>query len=118
MIPPKDLGGLLFSVHSHAGDLPPDEIVYKESDVVQLLKQFGFPDPEFGESISIADYDFEARAYVGIPLVYAQMLAQANGVRCRVVEKDGQHMAITHDFDNDRLNFSVENGEITKVTRG
>lgn len=86
MIPADDLGGLLFSIHTHAAQLlkskymfrcngcgqkkarclcePGEkymndgaEIVYREKDVIKLLVKLGFPEPVWGKSISIDEYN-------------------------------------------------------------
>lgn len=45
-----ELGEELFKIHSHAeivANSDPDEIVYRESDVIRLLQLYGFPKPNF-----------------------------------------------------------------------
>lgn len=52
----KELGGLLFNIHSHAETEyfdNPDQIVYKEDDIILLLTKLGYPIPEWGENIDI-----------------------------------------------------------------
>lgn len=38
-----ELGFMLFMIHSHGGLCTPDEIVYTEKKVIELLKQLGYP---------------------------------------------------------------------------
>lgn len=60
MISAENLGGLLFGIHSHAeieNDIDPEQIVYREEDIIKLLKKLGFPEPVWGKSIDIDSYD-------------------------------------------------------------
>lgn len=42
----SEIGNLLFNIHTHAESLRnPDEIVYREEDIIQLLKTLGLPEP-------------------------------------------------------------------------
>lgn len=58
---PGDLGGLLFSIHRHAklNDDPDEdeEIIYREGDIIELLKTFGFPEPVWGKVVNMKDYE-------------------------------------------------------------
>lgn len=59
-INPALLGRMLFEIHTHAEivyDSDPDEIVYREKDVIRLLKTLGFYKPKFYESISKNDQE-------------------------------------------------------------
>lgn len=70
MVDAKTLGGLLFGIHTHAelllkfdadenaaaGLKNPSEIIYREEDIIALLKILGFPEPEWGKSISLDDF--------------------------------------------------------------
>lgn len=49
-ITPIKLAEELFNIHHHAEDLAeenPEQVVYKELEVIALLKKFGFPEPDF-----------------------------------------------------------------------
>lgn len=55
----KELGGLLCGIHSHAdieGKINPDQIVYREEDIILLLRALGYPEPEWGDMIKLDDY--------------------------------------------------------------
>lgn len=58
---PSDLGGLLFSIHTHPDLLDCEEgsleIVYREEDIINLLETLGFPKPEWGKAINMKDYE-------------------------------------------------------------
>lgn len=56
--------------------------------------------------------------FLGKPLPMAQAVCRSAGVRCRVVEIDGEPIPVTMDFIPDRLNFKVRNGRIIAVTKG
>lgn len=56
MISAEDLGGLLFSIHHHDEE---GDLIYREDDVIALLKKLGFPEPIWGKSINIDDYVME-----------------------------------------------------------
>jgi plasmid maintenance system antidote protein VapI len=52
---PKDLtaielAGELFAIHSHAdleASADPEQVVYREEDILTLLKKLGYPDPDW-----------------------------------------------------------------------
>lgn len=57
-ITPELLGAILFELHTHAELVfyeNPDQIVYKEEDIVFLLERLGHPRPVFGKTLK----DFE-----------------------------------------------------------
>lgn len=58
------------------------------------------------------------QSFVGLTLEAAQKAADAAAVPHRVIEIDGQPQPATRDFRPDRLNFAVQNGTITAVTKG
>ena len=60
----------------------------------------------------------EVSMYVGLLLDEAEGLANANGLRTRVVEVDGVGRVITMDFRRDRVNFYLKNNEVIKATIG
>jgi hypothetical protein len=46
----NELGRKLFSIHTHAEivyDHDPNQVVYREKDIIALLKEYGFPEPKF-----------------------------------------------------------------------
>jgi hypothetical protein len=45
----SELGRKLFPLHTHAELCDPEEIVYREADVINLLTSLGLPAPKFGE---------------------------------------------------------------------
>jgi hypothetical protein len=82
MISAEDLGGLLSCIHTHAGLLlklehieqekelmaNPDQIVYKEEDVIALLKKLGFPEPVWGSVINLKDYKLPEPAATSVAI--------------------------------------------------
>jgi len=49
----EELGRKLFAIHSHAeieNEENPNKIVYTEEDILQLLRELGFPEVEWEES--------------------------------------------------------------------
>lgn len=71
MISAEDLGGLLFGIHDHAGNfavlggemgdhvIDPNAVIYREEDIISLLRALGFPEPVWGKIIKIEDYVME-----------------------------------------------------------
>ena len=55
---------------------------------------------------------------LGQPLPAVEAACEAAGLPCRVVEIDGKPLPVTLDFMPERLNFRVNNGKITAVTKG
>ena len=60
----------------------------------------------------------EFSAYIGLTVADATAKADADGRASRVVEEDGKPLPVTMDFDETRLNFTVVDGKVTKVTTG
>jgi len=60
----------------------------------------------------------DAEAYVGLEEVAAGEAADAAGVPWRVIERDGEGLAATQDYNAERLNFAVEDGVVVSVTNG
>lgn len=67
----EHLGGLLFSIHSHIGEFVKDkkhlrksmvknkdggDIIYKEDDLIEVLKVLGLPEPKWGLCITVDKY--------------------------------------------------------------
>lgn len=65
-----------------------------------------------------ADSDNDFAEYVGLSVEEAQTKAEQDGRPSRVVRVDGEDLAVTMDFIENRLNFEVENGRVTAVTTG
>jgi hypothetical protein len=53
-----------------------------------------------------------------LQLADAQQACIAKGVRCRVVEVNGESRPITMDYAAERLNFKIEAGKISSVSKG
>jgi hypothetical protein len=56
--------------------------------------------------------------YIGLSVEEAEAKAEADGRPSRVVEEDGESLPVTMDFNEMRLNFTVEDGTVTKVRTG
>jgi len=50
----KELAGLLFNIHQH--DSETGEIIYKEKDLLPILKALGLPEPEWGSCITLEEF--------------------------------------------------------------
>jgi len=57
-------------------------------------------------------------AYVGLTEADAMDMAETEGVTARVISRDGEGLAVTMDYSEDRLNFNVEDDVVIAVTRG
>ncbi len=60
----------------------------------------------------------EFAEYIGLTEAAAIAKADAADVRARVIERDGEKLQVTMDFDEERLNFVVVDGTVTNVTTG
>lgn len=58
---------------------------------------------------------FDATAIVGDPYLEAEKAAVAKGCDLRVVERDGEPLAVTQDFRPDRVNVVVKDGDVTRI---
>jgi hypothetical protein len=56
--------------------------------------------------------------YIGLTVADATAKADADDRASRVVDEDGESLPVTMDFDETRLNFTVVEGKVTKVTTG
>lgn len=56
--------------------------------------------------------------FVGLSEKDAEALAGKRGLKHRVVEREGEMLPATRDLRQDRLNFIVKDGKVTKVSRG
>lgn len=57
-----------------------------------------------------------SRDYIGLTVVQAEELALDNGVPFRVVQEDGEFLAVTEDYRPGRINAVVDNGIVTSYT--
>lgn len=62
--------------------------------------------------------DLDPQTLVGALLEDAQKTCEALNQPHRVIKIDGRSQMITRDFRPDRLNFTVEKGIVTGVTKG
>lgn len=56
--------------------------------------------------------------FVGLTKAAAKKLAESENQRSRVVREDGKARVLTQDYRPERLNFTVVDGRVTRVTRG
>lgn len=56
--------------------------------------------------------------FVGLPLTKAEELAEARGLRHRVVKEDGTPLPAIKDYRPDRVNFEIELSKVVAVSRG
>lgn len=59
-----------------------------------------------------------AAEYIGLTIEDAEAKAEDEGRPHRVIELDGESLPATQDFIEDRLNFSVADGVVIRVTTG
>lgn len=59
MVKPEELGGMLFTIHTHANLVKGEQIIYKEADIIKLLEALGHPKPIFGTVLTIEEYESE-----------------------------------------------------------
>lgn len=59
-----------------------------------------------------------ARDFVGMRISAAEKLADRHRIKHRTVAVDGKIRPVTMDYRPDRINFTVENGVVTRVTNG
>lgn len=55
----EELGALLFGIHTHVGSFTKGDLdtkVYREDDLIRLLKAIGLPEPVWGRVMSIEQY--------------------------------------------------------------
>jgi hypothetical protein len=60
----------------------------------------------------------EFTEYLGLTEADAQAQAESDGLPSRVVEREGEELPVTLDFNPDRLNFVIEDGVVVQVTTG
>jgi len=61
---------------------------------------------------------FDANDYLGQTQATAVILAAANGFQARIVRIDDETFAVTLDAREDRINFEIDDGLVTKATIG
>lgn len=74
--------------------------------------------PPAGEEAPPAIDVTKPETLVGLPHADVKAACDAAGVRSRVIELDGESQAVTRDYRPDRLNFKVNAGKITAVSKG
>lgn len=60
----KLLAGLLFGIHEH-NELT-EEIYYNEKDLLPILKIFGLPEPDWGESFSLLSFSEDEKKRIAV----------------------------------------------------
>lgn len=68
--------------------------------------------------VSEPDLDIDTDIYLELSEDEAVQLAKENGLESRVVRIDDEHFPMTMDYMPTRLNFEIDNGEVTLVTIG
>ena len=61
------------------------------------------------------DKGFATEGLVGLPLPEAERLAEEDGCSVRVIERDGESLPVTLDFNPARINVAVETDVVTGV---
>jgi len=56
--------------------------------------------------------------YIGLTKEAALTKAKALGVRARIVEEDGKSFPVTKDYRPERVNFTINDGKVTKLHKG
>ena len=74
--------------------------------------------PPAAEKPSLPDDPADTSSYVGMTLSEASARADKAEIRWRIVEEDGKPRPVTMDYRPERLNFSVAEGKIIRVTKG
>ncbi|MDG2113607.1 MAG: META domain-containing protein [Actinomycetota bacterium] len=71
-----------------------------------------------GDEMDISEGPADAADYIGLAEAAAGALAEERGHPWRVSEIDGEGQALTMDFNENRYNFSIDDGLVTAVTTG
>jgi len=61
------------------------------------------------------DSGFATEGLIGLSLPDAERLAEENGCTVRVIERDGESLPVTLDFNPARINVAVENDVVRGV---
>jgi len=56
--------------------------------------------------------------FFGLAIEAGESLAKERGLACRTIEIDGEAQMAIANYREDRVNFSIADGKIIKVTRG
>lgn len=67
------------------------------------------------ECKTIEEKEVCAKDYVGLSETEAVSKAEEKEIASRVIERDGKGLLVNSDRNENRLNFTVENGIVTKV---
>ena len=59
-----------------------------------------------------------ASPFIGLTEAEAGLQADRQHVPHRVVSRDGQSFPVTMDYSESRLNFTIANGRVIRVTKG
>jgi hypothetical protein len=62
--------------------------------------------------------DTSAQSYVGLTKKEAIAKAEASDTPWRITREDKETFMVTQDFVQDRVNFEIDNGKVTKATNG
>ncbi|MEM9282243.1 MAG: hypothetical protein AAGA96_10470 [Verrucomicrobiota bacterium] len=91
--------------------------------ILSCQQQEGLP-PQSGETTppeKITDEPTNEAAdteFIGLALEDAEAFAEERNLGYRTIEIDGEGQMVTTDFNPKRLNFSIAEGKVIKVTRG
>lgn len=94
-------------------------VVAIADEFIELPEAVPAPEPLPVETVAPAPLDqVAADTLVGLTEDEALKLAESNGWFVRVVERDGESFPATADYQEFRVNLTVENGVVTQVTIG
>ena len=62
--------------------------------------------------------DSSAESYVGLTKKEAIAKAEASDTPWRITREDKETFMVTQDFVENRVNFEIDNGKVTKATNG
>jgi PAS domain-containing protein len=99
----QDVGGLILYVNSMGED----------GKVVDAELRSPQPEPE--QPGTDEENEAAAETYVGLAEAKATQQAEANGLEVRVIARDGELFPITADLKENRINFSITDGKVTKA---
>ncbi len=94
----------LFSCQKNTDEPKPEEVIPVKTE----------PAPEIAPEIDVT----KTETMIGQPLEKVQAACDAAEVRHREIEVDGEPRMVTKDYRPDRLNFKVNAGLVTEVTKG
>ena len=60
--------------------------------------------------------DKNPEQFVGLTEHAAIQLSQSLGMTFRIVNRDGDPRIVTHDYNTNRVNFTIESGNVVKAT--